>query len=130
MTDRTPWGPARPTTYKGIRMRSRLEAEYAALLDRSGPGGKLRLIGWEYEPMCFAGSSGQYLPDFRIDFLSSRGPLVLYVEVKSVVGDPLPIMRRMEVIWESEPDVQLMIEERRGECRNWTARSGSDWKAH
>lgn len=31
---------ARPTTYNGIRMRSRLEATFAANLDRRGCGGQ------------------------------------------------------------------------------------------
>lgn len=49
----------RPTLYKGIRMRSRLEADYAAWLDRAARK-------WEYEPECFAAQDGQWLPDFRV----------------------------------------------------------------
>jgi hypothetical protein len=50
----------RPTLYKGIRMRSRLEADYAGSLDRTGHK-------WEYEPECFADERGQWLADFRVD---------------------------------------------------------------
>ena len=60
---------ARPTLYKGIQMRSRLEADYAAVLDSEGEQ-------WEYEPTCFAGPDGQWLPDFRVRKQT-------YIEVKS-----------------------------------------------
>lgn len=49
---------ARQTTYKGVRMRSRTEALYAASLHG--------IATWEYEPECFADEHGQYLPDFRV----------------------------------------------------------------
>lgn len=48
---------ARPTIYKGIHMRSRLEAGFAGWLDRSN-------IEWEYEPFAVGDEHGQYLPDF------------------------------------------------------------------
>jgi hypothetical protein len=51
--------PARPTVYRGIQMRSRLEAGFAAWLDR-------RQFTWGYEPRCFATATRQYLPDFVI----------------------------------------------------------------
>lgn len=50
---------ARPTVYKGIQMRSRLEAHAASRLDHVG-------IPWEYEPDCFASEAGQCLPDFKL----------------------------------------------------------------
>lgn len=59
MTDTTPFLPARPTIYKGIEMRSRLEARFAAWMDRNE-------WEWAYEPECFATEEGQYLPDFEI----------------------------------------------------------------
>lgn len=59
-TDR-PETKGRPTLYKGIQMRSRLEADYAAYLGRRGHQ-------WEYEPDCFADENGQWLPDFRVTF--------------------------------------------------------------
>lgn len=91
---------ARRTMHKGIEMRSRLEALWAAALDNAG-------IGWVYEPIAFSGSGGQYLPDF---FIPSLG---LYLEVKPV--DEVEAnyrhawLRRMEIIWESEPAAALML---------------------
>ena len=74
--DSTPVNPrmaARPTTYKGVKMRSRLEAAWAEQFDAVH-------WTWQYEPHCFATSEGQYLPDFHlsIPLLSDN----IYVEVK------------------------------------------------
>jgi hypothetical protein len=63
----------RPTVYKGVRMRSRLEASVAAFLDRED-------LPWTYEPSAFADERGQYLPDFRVGGLTVELPL--YVDVK------------------------------------------------
>jgi hypothetical protein len=105
----TPRIPARPTTYKGIQMRSRLEADYASALDRDGEV-------WEYEPKCFGGPDGQWLPDFRV------GHAGVYVEVKPVyliawdtkdlidVYDRVDkILQRMTIAWLSEPDATLNL---------------------
>jgi hypothetical protein len=101
--------PARPTVYRGIRMRSRLEADYASALDRDGET-------WEYEPTCFAGPDGQWLPDFRVSCMG------FYVEVKpayliewdtpelSGVYDRIDkILQRMTVAWLSEPRALLKL---------------------
>lgn len=58
-----------PTTYKGVRFRSRLEATWAAFFD------ELKWP-WEYEPLDLAG----YIPDFILPFDEGRRPLL--VEVK------------------------------------------------
>lgn len=50
---------ARPTKYRGIQMRSRLEASIAQWLDAEG-------VDWTYEPEAFASEEGQYLPDFEL----------------------------------------------------------------
>ncbi len=99
MAERTPF-QARPTTYKGIRMRSRTEAAYAARLDASG-------IAWEYEPQCFADETGQYLPDFKITDRSA----VAYTEVKGALrpDEVAGVQRRMEIIWSSEPAAMLIL---------------------
>jgi hypothetical protein len=56
-----------PTTYRGIRFRSRIEARWAAMFDQlQWP--------WEYEPLDLDG----YIPDFVLGF---HRPLL--VEVKS-----------------------------------------------
>lgn len=101
--------PARPTVYKGIKMRSRLEADYASALDRDGET-------WEYEPTCFGGPEGQWLPDFRVGSHSA------YVELKpayliawdtrdlnEVYARIDKILTRMTIAWVSEPDVYLHL---------------------
>lgn len=92
---RTPM-QARPTTYKGIAMRSRLEALYAAALDDQGRK-------WEYEPRAFANERGQYLPDF---YLPDEG---LYAEVRPTRARAADAPSRMEIIWDSDPDAVLAV---------------------
>lgn len=105
MTDSTPL-KARPTTYKGIKMRSRLEAGFAAWLDSVD-------ISWEYEPGCFADETGQYLPDFRLDGVPVNNgcPTALYVEIKP--ADPeLDVMgawRRMMPIRSTDKSAVLAV---------------------
>jgi hypothetical protein len=92
---------ARPTVYKGIEMRSRLEAEWAAHLDDPENGwGR-----WEYEPCAYANERGQYLPDFRL----WENDQLVFLEVKGWLGDPQPIMRNMEIVLDSEPTALLML---------------------
>lgn len=55
-----------PTTYKGIRFRSRLEATWATFFDLVG-------WSWEYEPIDLKG----YIPDFILTFTKP-----ILVEVK------------------------------------------------
>lgn len=102
---------ARPTLYKGIQMRSRLEADFAASLDRDG-------LVWKYEPTCFAGDEGQWLPDFQLEIVS---PYHHYIELKpasllekqgdegwyEIVARVDAILGRMAVAWHSEPDAYL-----------------------
>jgi hypothetical protein len=103
---------ARPTLYKGIQMRSRLEADYAALLDGEGST-------WDYEPTCFAADGIQWLPDFRVTVAHGE-PRLRYIEVKPAemlhrqcegdfIGRADAILRRMAVAWESEPDAELKL---------------------
>jgi hypothetical protein len=107
---------ARPTTYKGIAMRSRLEADYAARLDRRAGE------SWEYESRCFANERGQYLPDFRSVRTSGRyAGDVTYIEVKPLNLLPTtlgpreaaekidPLLQRMAIIWSSEPTAGLAL---------------------
>lgn len=65
--------PARPTTYNGVKMRSRLEAAWAEQFDSMG-------WAWKYEPECFATADGQYLPDFLVSIPGYADHV--YVEVK------------------------------------------------
>lgn len=135
MTDRTPptWG--RPTTYKGIQMRSRLEASFAAGLDKAMVR-EPELFDpptWEYEPNCFADERGQYLPDFAVSMRTPDGPRRSYIEVKPRIIDDAhwrSITDRMAVIWSSEPDAVLTLCEVDGERRHWNgvlSSSGPWW---
>jgi hypothetical protein len=114
VTDR-PQYQARPTVYKGIKMRSRLEAGYAAWLDSWR-------FTWEYEPCAFANEAGQYLPDFLIRDVprmvcGKQRTEDAYVEVKpaSWTGDLNALARRMEIIWSDDdfgsgtPDLLLEV---------------------
>ena len=60
--------PGIPTKYRGVQMRSRIEAAHAAFFDECG-------WDWEYEPFDLEG----YIPDFLIKFKTHP----LLVEVKS-----------------------------------------------
>lgn len=95
---RTKWTP-RPTTYRGIEMRSRLEATVAERLDRGG-------YTWEYEPRAFAGYGGQYLPDFLVN--TALGDM--YLEVKPTREAAEKVRDRMAIIRQSIPDAMLIIE--------------------
>jgi len=59
-----------PTTYKGVRFRSRLEATWAAFFDKMG-------WNWEYEPIDLDG----WTPDFVI---SGELGMNIFVEVKPI----------------------------------------------
>lgn len=118
---------ARPTIYKGIEMRSRLEAWWARAWDHKG-------IDWTYEPNAFGSEYGQYLPDFRISDRRPNGTeRVCYVELKGVVVDPAPFLRRMQIIWSSQPEAILFLIENHGE-RVWMGSvkedGSSDWCEH
>lgn len=106
----------RPTTYKGIQMRSRLEARYAASFDRGH-------FAWTYEPQCFANDGGQYLPDFELHdvevahaftpgwldpFMPPRVRSI-YVEVKPPGHDLAAVCQRMEIILDSDADAGLLL---------------------
>ena len=90
---------ARPTTYRGIPMRSRLEATYAAHLDDEG-------MDWEYEPRAFANQQGQYLPDFLIHDTAVGD---LYLEVKPTVERAMAVLPKMQIIRDSDPDAFLLV---------------------
>ena len=101
---------ARPTTYNGIKMRSRLEARVAAWFDSLG-------IEWLYEPCAFASPEGQYLPDFYID---AGRPI--YVEVKGKLDmDSLTAEagRIADIITRSEPDCIIVVATAEGLERGW-----------
>lgn len=55
-----------PTTYRGYRFRSRLEARWAVFLDALG-------LPFEYELQGYQTSAGWYLPDFWLPTLKMFG---------------------------------------------------------
>lgn len=71
-----------PTTYNGIKMRSRLEASFAQALDSFG-------IEWVYEAEGFDIDGVWYLPDFWIPKFKA------FVEVKGVLDDSVEKPRRL-----------------------------------
>jgi len=89
---------ARRTVYKGITMRSRLEASFAAVLDSA-------TLTWRYEPQCFADQAGQYLPDFLVIFEGER----VYLEVKPPTADTSAALLKMHIIRASEPGANLKV---------------------
>lgn len=115
-TKRRPETRGRPTLYKGIRMRSRLEADFAAALDKQG-------AYWEYEPECFAGPTGQWLPDFRVRHPGGASAPSMLVEVKpasmmqardgeqesDVIARIDEILARTAIAWFSEPETQVNV---------------------
>jgi hypothetical protein len=118
------WLPARPTVYRGIRMRSRLEADFARYLDSDDDarGGWLCIDEgdhWEYEPVCFAGPNGQYLPDFRITgsaygyadrYIEVKPPAAAYDDSPDFSADPIErFLKNLEIIWESDPRADLYL---------------------
>lgn len=106
MTDFTP----RPTVYKGVRMRSRLEAGFAQWLNSVQRE-------WAYEPQAFTASDGwQYLPDFRTKFQFQDSLTTVYIEVKpatwapSETGRPHELAARAQAaIGESEDHALFMM---------------------
>ena len=110
----------RETIYKGIRFKSRLEADFAGFLDRIP-------AEWKYEPVCFAadraGGQIQYLPDF---WVLEGGKTTdgdgwvgdTYIEVKPTSfpladdqgrAELYPLLNRMTVIWDTIPGATLRL---------------------
>lgn len=89
---------ARPTVYKGIKFRSRLEVRYAWYLDDIGER-------WRYEPRVYGPKGRGYLPDFEI--LGKAQPT--FIEVKPTTEEVPDAASKMEVIWETHPDALLIV---------------------
>lgn len=103
MPDATPTVKARPTTYKGVQMRSRLEAGFAQWLDRWR-------VSWAYEPRCFASDKGQYLPDFVLEDVRVGGmTLPVYIEVKPSVPLVEAMQANLAILKASDVFSQLAV---------------------
>jgi hypothetical protein len=93
---------ARPTTYRGVAMRSRLEASVAQYLDEIG-------FDWDYEPRAYGGTGGQYLPDFVLYGRGLNRDETHVWEVRPTVEAAFSALTEMLVIWESEPGWRLCV---------------------
>lgn len=89
---------ARPTSYRGIEFRSRLEVRYAWYLDDIGER-------WRYEPRVYGPKGRGYLPDFEI--LGRRQPT--FIEVKPTIAEAPDALAKMAVIWDTHPDALLIV---------------------
>lgn len=107
----------KPAEYRGVRMRSQLEADFAKHLDNNG------LRDWTYEPRTFRGVKDPgYIPDFTVTDAGRTS----YFEVKPTLAEVKEAARRMEVIWESDPEAVLVVVCAE-QCRFYTALSGRRW---
>jgi len=96
----TPYRRGRRTLYKGVMMRSRTEARFAAALDSA-------LIKWDYEPFALAGPSGQWLPDFELHLDPRRRS---FVDVKPRGTDVVAgIERWHNIATEALPDEDVRV---------------------
>lgn len=116
----------RPTLYKGIEMRSRLEAKWAAYMDSLD-------LTWQYEACCYADQTRQYLPDFTILAPGTQRDhtelKICHLEIKPYLRDDSQLLReQMEVIWESNPDDILLISVGEPNSHTFTPVSGAFWE--
>jgi hypothetical protein len=88
----------RSVVYRGVRMRSRLEADFAYHLDRLE-------TPWAYEPLLFETDGRAYLPDFQI----VRDGRPCFIEVKPTLDKVPRAKQRMEFIWRAIPDAVLLV---------------------
>lgn len=107
----------RATTYKGVQMRSRLEADFAAHLDRMG-------VAWEYEPKVYGPSGKGYLPDFRV----AGAEVPTFIEVKPTLAEVEGAKRKMAVIWQAHADAVLIVACAEGSTF-FTGRYGEPWRS-
>ncbi len=77
-----------PTTYRGIRFRSRLESKWARMFDLFG-------WSWEYEPLDLNG----WIPDFLIR--AKRKPIL--VEVKPILTISQEVVSKIESAFPRPP---------------------------
>jgi len=89
---------SKPCVYKGIEMRSRLEAKIANFFDMLG-------IAWQYEPMSFLLSNGDwFLPDFLLPELKT------WAEVKGEILD-FDHSRLLKFVSETKNEILIISKE-------------------
>lgn len=89
---------AKPTWYKNVLFRSKLEASWARIFD-------LMEIQWEYEPCKFSWSNGSYIPDFKVKIQSEDW----FVEVKGYITPEWHIKLRRFVDNYIDKKINLII---------------------
>ena len=100
---------ARPTTYKGIQMRSRLEAGFATWLDHfcTKLPQHLGTLSWDYEPVCLASPRGQWLPDFHVRGLTNhryQTPTDYWFDVKPSKPTSDEVRRWSDILADNHPE--------------------------
>jgi len=105
------------TEYHGIQMRSRLEADFARLLDE-------RALTWTYEPAIYGPRGKGYLPDFQVE----RPDGYHFIEVKPTLAEVPLAEDRMEVIWTVHPSAVLIVACAE-ECSWFAAECGKPWES-
>ena len=103
------------TEYRGVTMRSRLEADFAHHLDA-------KRIVWRYEPAVYGPVGQGYLPDFQL--LRDDGPH--FVEVKPTLREVPLAKERMAVIWQTHPDAVLIVACAQ-DSRYFASVAGGEW---
>jgi hypothetical protein len=103
---------AKPTTYRGVSMKSKLESQVAIELDRLD-------IPWAYEPRIYWKPSVKrsgYLPDFRLwpkrrehPWFVEVKPSGIYCERHTDTSDLLTALEKLMVIRHTEPDATLVL---------------------
>ena len=87
-----------PTTYNGIKYRSRLEARWAIFFDELGIKFEYELEGFEFE------NGKRYLPDFYLTELCT------YVEIKPTVNVPVKEISKMcDLVFNDQTKRLLLI---------------------
>lgn len=103
---------SRPAVYRGVQMRSQLEADFALHLDHLG-------VDWDYEPERIAG----YLPDFRL----VRNEEATYVELKPTIEQAEAAKERIERVWTKHPEAVLLVVSAE-QSRWYAAVKGRPWE--
>jgi len=115
--------PAKPTTYKGVPMKSGNEVTIARALDDVG-------LAWKYEAVRYADNRDYYTPDFHITievvglagFPSKQS--CVHVEAKPYMNDEKMLrhaIRRAQILEQSTDDPLLFVglQELRASLAGW-----------
>lgn len=88
--------PAKPTSYMGVKFRSKLEVQWAVFFDALK-------VEWKYEPKVFHLRTRSYLPDFWLPAYN------LWAEVKPVKFSPIEDLLVRELAVATGGGVLLLV---------------------